>query len=486
MTRFSLAAAAGALALFVSLSPNPLAAQRDFPAGRVVERVAARADTAQRYALYLPSAYTADRAWPVVFLMDPRGRATEALERMRPAAERLGYVLLSSYNTASDVATSPNGAALEAMLDDAQDRLNVDTRRIYLAGFSGTAREAWTLGLRLGGHTAGVIGFGAGFPGENAVFQLRAAREAPFAFFGGAGTLDFNYEEVRALDGKLEMLGVPRRIAFYEGEHAWPPAAVFTEALEWMTLRAMRTGRARRDDAWTDSLLARRTGEARALEGAGKLAEALARWRAVAEDFGGGLRDGAAAEAQAKVAELERAAPVRRALAEQARLSQRDSAHARRFAEFVRTYGEGPRPPAHGRVAGDLQVERLRREAADTAELPRSLSARRLLENVFVYASFYGPDTYLARGDTDRALALLRLAGEAKPGTPQLCWATARVQARIGNAGEALAALECAAASGLLAAAAVEAEPAFAPLRDMPAFRAVVERLRAAGPPARP
>lgn len=469
-----------ALAVLALCSPGMTALRaQDFPRGEVVPRVAARSDTTQHYALYLPSGYSDDRAWPVVFVMDPRGQALVPLERFRPAAERLGYVLLSSYDTRSDVAVSPTGRALEAMLGDAQNRLSVDGRRIYLAGFSGTAREAWTYALRLGGHAAGVIGLGAGLPGDAAVFQLRAAEAPPFAFFGGAGTTDFNHDEVRALGPKLAALRVPHRIVIYEGAHAWPPEPVFAEALEWMTLRAMREGKAPRDEAWTDSLLARRAGEAREMESGGKLLEALERWRAVAEDFEG-VRGVDAADA--RVAELEEMAPVRRALAAQASLARRDSAHARRFAEFVRGYGEGSRPPAEGRVLATLQVAPLQREAADTSDLPRAQSARRVLENLFVYTVFYGPESYLARDDSERALALLRLAGRIKPDSPEVCYAEARVHARLGHSGEALRALGCAIASGRISGAALDADAAFASLRADPAFTALRGRLPASPP----
>src|SRR5512133_2431952 len=36
------------------------------PAGRVVQRITSRADTTQRYALYLPSSFGRDRQWPVL------------------------------------------------------------------------------------------------------------------------------------------------------------------------------------------------------------------------------------------------------------------------------------------------------------------------------------------------------------------------------------------------------------------------------------
>ena len=49
--------------------------------------------------------------------MDPRGRALNPLQSLRGAAERLGYILISSYNTVSDGAIEPNEVAVAAFLD---------------------------------------------------------------------------------------------------------------------------------------------------------------------------------------------------------------------------------------------------------------------------------------------------------------------------------------------------------------------------------
>ncbi|HET6374010.1 MAG TPA: hypothetical protein VFG76_11940, partial [Candidatus Polarisedimenticolia bacterium] len=189
--------------------------------GEVVERIACLSDPSQSYALYLPPRYDAGRGWPVVFLMDPRGRALVPLELFKDAAGRLGYILISSYDTASDGPRDTNAPALTAMLADARRRFSVDARRFYLAGFSGTARSGWEFSVQLAGKVAGLMGFGGGLPEGFA-----PSATMTFVFFGGAGTTDFNYEEMRALEVKLASIGIPHRFAWYDGPHSWPPAEV--------------------------------------------------------------------------------------------------------------------------------------------------------------------------------------------------------------------------------------------------------------------
>lgn len=92
--------------------------------GQVIEHLVCGADSERSYALYLPSAFRPDRRWPVMILMDPRGRALVPLELFRPAAEDLGYVLVSSYDTASDGPREPNILALRALLPEIEARFS--------------------------------------------------------------------------------------------------------------------------------------------------------------------------------------------------------------------------------------------------------------------------------------------------------------------------------------------------------------------------
>jgi hypothetical protein len=134
-----------------------LAAADTFPVGEVVDSIVSISDPTQSYALYLPSAYDPGRTWPVMYLMDPRGRALIPMELFREVAERHGWILISSYNTMSDGPTEPNEVALDAMLGDTQQLLSANLNRLYLCGFSGTARMSWPFAVNLAGHVAGMI-----------------------------------------------------------------------------------------------------------------------------------------------------------------------------------------------------------------------------------------------------------------------------------------------------------------------------------------
>ena len=448
-----------------------LAALASYPPGQVVERIACETDPSQTYALYLPSSYDGGRAWPIVFLMDPRGRALVPLELFREAAERHGYILASSYDTLSDGPPGPNEKAMRAMLPDVQSRFSIDTRRIHFAGFSGTARVAWIFGYGLkGSAVAGLIGFGGALPEG-----LRPAKDPPFAFFGAAGTQDFNYEEMQALDGKLDALGITHRIVDFDGPHAWPPQPVCAEALDWMELQAIRSGKRAVDDALVAALFEERSAEARKLEQEGDPYGALVRYRAIAEDFTG-LRDVAAIAARAD--SLDRSKTVKKERASRSRATARQKEFEARLYAFIEESRTAPTPIPLKESLYDLRIEALKRDAGQTEDRITGDGAKRLLALALASTAFYEPRDHLANGDPARALAVLRVAEAIEPDSPQVCYNLARALAQLDRKAEAVESLERAARSGVLDAGTLEADPYLDPVREETRYIAIIERLK--------
>src|SRR6266513_389410 len=248
-------------------------------AGRVAHN-----DTAQHFALYLPPGYTRERRWPIVLVLDPRGRALLGLQLFHDAAARLGWIVMSSYNTLSDGPPEPNVAAVNAMLASAAG-WSIDTSRLYLAGFSGTARAALAFAVALRGHVAGVIAAGGAVGFELGGPETAFAADSTFASFGAAGTRDFNYEEVLALGERFRRTRVPYRVVTFEGPHSWPPAGVCGDALDWLELRAMLGGLRPPDSTWVRVRLEAEQTRAVALERAGRWVEALRLDDAIARDY---------------------------------------------------------------------------------------------------------------------------------------------------------------------------------------------------------
>jgi len=388
---------------------RPCAAQAG--AGHVDERVTSTTDTGQHFALYLPPGYTAERRWPILFVLDPRGRAALGLQLFQDAAARLGWIVMSSYNTLSDGPPEPKVAAMNAMLTTAQTRWSIDPSRLYLAGFSGTARAALAFAVALRGHVAGVIASGGALGFELGGPETAFAGDSTFAYFGAAGTRDFNYEEVLAMSERFRRTRVPYRVVTFEGPHRWPPADMCGEALDWLELRAMLGGLRPVDSSWAHARVEAEQARASELERAGRWVEAVRLDDAIARDY---ARWPEAAAAAQRAAALHGSRAVTRYEAEASRLAERDLQQGLGLPQIFSWARAQREPPAPATLAERLRIAELQRtvERGDSLE---AASARRLLARLWVNLAFYEPRTYLAGGSPVRAMRMLEVAARIDP-----------------------------------------------------------------------
>src|SRR6185295_9020753 len=202
-------------------------------------------------------------------------------------------------NTSRNGPWSISATAVQAMSADLGRRFAIDVTRVYLTGLSGGARVALQVALGKN-NIAGVIASSAGYP------DSRPRASVPFPVFSTAGSEDFNYIEMRLLDRKLTS---PHHLAVFSGGHTLPPDEVALEAIEWLELQAMKTGRRTRDDALVGRLFEKRQRLIAASTGA---ADSLHLLDALVDDFKG-LRDVSAEAARAQ--DLSRQPEVRKTLA---------------------------------------------------------------------------------------------------------------------------------------------------------------------------
>lgn len=405
------------LALAALLAAAPASAQDG--GGATVARVKAASDTAFSYALYLPPGHDPSRRWPAILLMDPRGRALVPLERFRDGAAELGFVLISSYDTSSDEPTSgvDTQAAVEVLLNETVDRLGLDPDRLYLAGFSGTARIGWTIAALNPDVIAGVAAFGAG-TASAATLLTRAYGEAATVggYYGGAGLEDFNFAEVWATDRRLAAQDRYATVRFYPGGHAWPPPEVAREALEWFALYGQRSGRVPRDSSWIAGRYAAWIDRAAALERAGNRYEAWRAFRRAVTGFDGLCDTSVARSAVERLAGDRDVERDRRSVEHWLEWE----AEARdRVADGLALL-EAPTLPRVGSLARAVGLPGIRR-AADSGDTVAVHAAARVRAQLLALTTFYLFRDFVGTGRFERALRALELAQRADPGWPALC-----------------------------------------------------------------
>ena len=453
-------------------SPDFAAApSTEFPTGRIVEKVACLSAPSFTYAIYLPSAYTSERRWPVLLVFDPGARAVPGAELFREGAERFGWIVMSSGDTrSSGVTMRHNMDAAAAMLGDADTRWATDRRRYYATGFSGGATVAWVVG-REAGHLAGVIGCGG--PWQDGVFPERAT----YDHFGAAGVLDFNYDDMIRIDRLLGERGAAHRLEFFPGRHAWMPAPLAAEAVAWHEVQAMRRGLRPRDDSLLAALLAADGEQARALEAGGEPLAAMWRWQAAAATF-----DGLAAvdHARAEAVRLAALPVVTDALTEYAKRRAYERGYLDAMRQTLTTLAGGEPPPVP-LLLREFRVPELERMAGRPGV--EGATGNRLLESVWSQLAVALMPQLVERQDYARLVPVLTIADRVKPGSPLVLYNLACAYARTGSARAAVDALSRAVDAGFRNRAHIESDPDLASLRKRRDFADILSRIAAAPAP---
>jgi len=442
------------------------------PTGELIEEVVCQHDADMSYALYLPTGYGPERAWPILYALDAstRGpeRGTRPVKLYRNVAERFGYIVASSNNSAANVGFQVILDAMQAMWRDTHARLAIDEQRVYATGMSGTARGALWLAEAAPGSFAGVIACAAGFD------PARPPREGlPFSVYGIAGNTDFNYQELQMLDETLLELGLPHRVESFEGPHGWPPEEAAAQAIEWMEIRAMEEGRRARDEALIRQAYERELHRAAADESDGQVFEAFKRYRDAARDYGRLLDVSRAAESEGR---LGASKALREARKRREKLRRREQDYNRRASTALAGIREEEASRSLGRVLSNLEIRKLKKRAAGE-DRDESLSARRLLARVFIHTAFYVPRELRRRGDHAREALSRAVAAEIEPERAGVWYNLACARSLAGDEKGALKALRRAVDTGFRDLDLLRTDEDLEPLRGEKAFEAIVAEL---------
>ena len=440
--------------LALALLPLTLFAQQ-IRLGEVNERVTAKTNPKHSYSLLLPSNYDAAKRWPVVFVFDPGGRAGTAISLFQAGAEKYGYIVMCSWN-------SRNGAwdqtveAMQTMYADATQLFPVDEKRLYTAGYSGGARAALTFASNTGVVAGALIG-GAGYAGPS-------PPKVPYAVFLTTSTEDFNWSEMQTLNRHLEKVKAVHRMTVVEGPHRWPPAATISEGLEWLTLQAMRSGLAAKDDALITEFEKQRTATLN-----GEPLDQMRNFKMLADDLDG-LRN--TAEWRSKAEQLQKSKEVKQALKREQDEERRQLQAVIEFDGLVKAVDEG----SEGMDAARRWLSRYSKEAKAPEDSPNRRFARRLVSGIS--AQLYEGREALRQQRKLPALARrLELASEFMTTRFNVLLELAGTYAALGDKKAAFATLERAEKMDRIDAATLDRTASLEPLRSDPRYEQLKQRL---------
>jgi len=431
-----------------------------------ISEVVTLEDPTQSYALYLPSQYSTDRRWPVIYAFDPFARGKTAVEVYREAAEKYGYIVAGS-NNAKNGPTGPELVAAQAMWNDTHHRLAIDKDRTYTTGLSGGARLATTFALYC--YTcavAGVIAHGATYPVN---LNQKLQTNDHFLYYVAIGDQDFNYPEVVALRRKKDEEGASYKIKVYPGPHQWAPPEIAADALEWLDLKAMQAGTAKTDAAFVQRLFDATRAEAAQAEQRGNGMNEFYALHSLVFDFKG-LDD--VTEFENRLAQFKNSKAWKTVLHnEQREIDDQASLTAAAAGELQQLGSDQESLNGVRNHIAQVLSDLRRRSKSNGGE---HLVAARAFMQLWIQGIEAGQEEFRNQRFSQAAL-YFELMADASPDQAWPLVLLAEAHARAGNKKPALKALEDAAKRGLKNPQALAQDPELQSLTSEPAFQKIVQ-----------
>lgn len=445
-------------------------ARQDVESGKVLDSVTCLNNPSQTYSLYLPSFYSEERKWPVIFVFEPAARGVLPVRKFQKAAEELGYIVISSNN-------SKNGSweisfdAADAIFNDGATRFMIDSSRIYTSGFSGGSRVAVTLAV-MNKEIDGVIGCGAGL---SSVPDYQPTTRNRFVYVGLVGDKDMNYQEHMLLEEKWNALAIPNHRIVFSGPHQWPAPDQLKEAVNWLELQSGKRGQSMSPTFQPDSLYLRIKSKGDSLLKAERLTEAARTYEQAIVNF---EKDRDLAEVKGQLTLIKKMKQFKKLVKREHRLNERERKHQlvidQAFFEVGRTRLEAIDSTTKTKEWWFEEIDSLQ-SVTESKNVDKSNAGFRLLNLIwakFATTSF----NYENSGDYEMAIALNEIWLHAEPKSVWALWNMSKLQAMAGEVDKSLDYLYVAFDAGMKFKQSLD-PPAFDSLRNEERFIKLQEKL---------
>jgi tetratricopeptide (TPR) repeat protein len=441
--------------------------------GKIIDKVVCQRDSTQSYALFLPSEYTPEKKWPILYALDPGARGKVPLEHFQAAAEKYNYIIAGS-NNARNGPWEPVVRAIQAVWHDTSTRFSADLKRVYVTGFSGGSRAASLFPQIINRPVTGIIGCGAGL-----AVGIEPKKIAPAFYHGVVGIEDFNYLEMVMLDRKFDEPKVSHRILVFEGGHAWPPEDVCRRVIEWMEIMGMKQQIRPADEELIKDIYERELAKAQALQASGQLLQAVSDYEALASTFKDWLTT---EDIETRIEHIKQSKEYQRSMEDEDKRNEKEIFHNRNFRRILDRIEKNPPPRRDlNSIFTELDLYDLLDKAGKKKNINESSLALRVLFSIEMNSSRKG-GTYLQKGEQERAILFFEIAFKASlPDSSRLKYRfynLACAYARSNSKKKAVKNLKLAVENGFNDLAHIEQDEDLESIRHTEEFQKIIESLK--------
>ncbi|MBO7594092.1 MAG: hypothetical protein J6T12_03920 [Salinivirgaceae bacterium] len=211
-----------------------------------METKSCAADTSIHYTVYTPQ--TNDGKMPAIIFFDPHSQGYLPVEAYAKLADKYGYVLFGSNDLRNGMTAGETEKIVRGMVGEVLSQGLVDTKRVYLSGFSGGAKIAMLYGLNMP-EIHGVAACGGSV-------NPTARPDSTFCYVSLVGNCDFNYHDMQQSLALFSNMQLPFTSVVFDGKHEWPSAATYETVFQAFDINAMHFGLKPTDVKWLKTVYA--------------------------------------------------------------------------------------------------------------------------------------------------------------------------------------------------------------------------------------
>lgn len=229
---------------------NIQAQEIKLPKGRIIDSIPATDSTANSFALYLPQNFTTNKEWPVLFLIDAKGRGRASAQLFRRIAEEQSYIIASANVDVRQDSLQNNVKIVGSIINRVAGMLPLDKHQVYTVGLGDGGKVATALSL-IYNNISGVLTVDNSWLNTNLLntsntFMYSAiACNSRFSQFTSQETVSY-----------LDDMDYPTELNYYfcEEKLEWPVVDVIYNSVSGFTLRAIRNEKRKGNPELIDKL----------------------------------------------------------------------------------------------------------------------------------------------------------------------------------------------------------------------------------------
>ena len=216
--------------------------------GTVVDGLQINDSISETFAIYLPTTYSNEKLWPVIFVFDPKGRGKSAAQIFSHAGQEQGYIIVATNNINSEDSLLNNLKVGTRLMARVFDLFPVDGKRIYTAGFAEGAEVASAIPA-IYNNLQGVLAVGDIWINPDFV-----KKKTDLTILGLVDIRDFRLYKMEETIRFLKRIGHRGDLYKYDGSHEWPNSNIIFSVLGNFTLQAMTKNLKARDSSLIENL----------------------------------------------------------------------------------------------------------------------------------------------------------------------------------------------------------------------------------------